>query len=533
MDYLIHIFFNAGRTRCCNCKREDHPDSNSVYRLNISPVSSNQFKRKSCFRFLSRSSKSQGNRFLCEQCHASVVEGSKEFENTWPAFIWKLLSSQCRSAFYGSEHYNQVYTGEELWKIIPLTMRPLWLNSVRSICHSGPFYPFSNCTLEYPSPFFVDITPEYNKHMSNLEQGTFGGVKSAVSQESTFLPNVLCPFGCTDYCFEAKECHWDMVIQQYLIKTPIATVHDQAEQRRYLSVWTQYFREADDYDEIGLNSKWKIHPTILLTDSGPVVLTCRRHGNLDDNNRLYPPRPPSGCELSAEQNDQLSHITVNSHVARPTRLTQYGATYAMTNMHGNYSGLGTCRMSQHSSWEKPSYLLGLHEDLSLAGRHDIRLLLSQKVEKQQLPPEFAERMLKESERNFPPGSLDRFIHGSTYVPTEDLYKIHIQNSLEEANDSYKITVVNKNDSTISCRRSWPRLINILQKEDMDDFGINFRAIPTIADKGEGGHGKLAGMMSWALCSILSSVKELWEIVDSRQTWRHDQWEGYWIFNVDY
>ena len=74
---------------------------------------------------------------------------------------------------------------------------------------------------------------------------------------------------------------------------------------------------------------------------------------------------------------------------------------------------------------------------------------------------------------------------------------------------------------VECRRAWSRTINIVQMEDIECYGFQFRSIPRFAPTGK------AGMMSWALCSILSSVKELWQAVDTKPNpFSVDGWEAW-------
>ena len=83
----------------------------------------------------------------------------------------------------------------------------------------------------------------------------------------------------------------------------------------------------------------------------------------------------------------------------------------------------------------------------------------------------------------------------------------------------------RKQSELSVRRSWPFLINLLQTEDKTGFGTQFRAIPrfsrVIDDSKE-------SALTWTLFAILSSIKELWHIIDTKSSpFRTSSWEG-WI-----
>ncbi len=88
-----------------------------------------------------------------------------------------------------------------------------------------------------------------------------------------------------------------------------------------------------------------------------------------------------------------------------------------------------------------------------------------------------------------------------------------------------ITAINEATETVLCCRGWPRSINIVQMEDTHNYGYQFRPVPTLSDRNAGNVSP--AMMTWTLCSILSSVKELWQSVDSKPVpWRFSRWEGH-------
>ena len=94
----------------------------------------------------------------------------------------------------------------------------------------------------------------------------------ALTNEKDFLPNVMCPFSCSEYCFKGKHGTWDLVIQCLLLKVLLPHI----DKSRYLSVqhmWDQYDREDDDFDTILLNKEWEIRPSIVISETGcPQVL---------------------------------------------------------------------------------------------------------------------------------------------------------------------------------------------------------------------------------------------------------------------
>ena len=178
-------------------------------------------------------------------------------------------------------------------------------------------------------------------------------------------------------------------------------------------------------------------------------------------------------------------------------------------------------VSTISDWSKTSPLLAEHECNILYGRNDLVHLLSAKVEAKQVTPELSQNIRQYSQDCCPPGSLDKYRQGATYVPISDIITLHLAQSYDDGNSGL-ITAIKDNNREIHCRRSWSRTINIVQMEDIHCYGFQFRNIPPFATPNK------ASMMTWTLCSILSNVKELWQAVDTKSNpFRHDGWEG-WI-----
>ena len=401
-------------------------------------------------------------------------------------------------------------------------MRQWWIDSIHAISRFGGDFPYEYCGLNTPSSMFVDRTIPLSLFEDDLDSGDQSRLMNALANEEVNISNILCPFGCTDRCRKAEYAEWDLIIQRYLLKTPLKIDSKRADRHRfYHAMSEQYFRDEGDYDHVELNPEWAIMPTIILSVDGPQVLTCRHHGRGDDHHRLYPPRPPHH-DLSATRTDQLSHVTIKPRIAQPTFTSVSNTRYSMTTLHGNFTGMDTMNICTHSNWSFTSELMAYHESLQLHGRDDHTHLLAQKVARGQMSQELADNMLSESRHRFPDGSITRYIQGSTFVTLIDIISIQLHQSQEECDDGGLIEAINDGDETVDCRRGWPRRINIIQMEDMHGYGYQFRPVPQLAS------GK-SPMMTWTMVSILSGVKELWEAVDSKLgVWRYDSWEGHML-----
>ena len=341
----------------------------------------------------------------------------------------------------------------------------------------------------------------------------------ALKNEKDFLPNVLCPFGCSEYCFKGKHLEWDLVIQRLLLKVLLPHI----DKNRYRSVqhmWDQYDRKDNDYNTILLNKEWEIRPAIVISETGcPRVVTCRNHGLGSNCQVLYTPRYPDH-HLSAKWTDQLSPIVLQPRIARTTRAKEFCTTLGMSRQFSHFTGIDSCDVGLDGNSQVTSELLCSHESISLAGRPDIHALLSRKVEDGQIPTDLSSSMIEESIRRFPAGSLTDFIQGSTYIPFID--SIYIQLGVGEDGENTISCVKSHGSDVYKCRRSWARTINIVQTEDKHRYGTQFRTIPTL-----NGQKDLPSMMVWSLTAMLSSIKELWRAVDNIDgPFRFDQWEGY-------
>jgi hypothetical protein len=218
----------------------------------------------------------------------------QRFADSYPSFLWNLLAG----------NYNAVYSGQDLWHMIPSTMRPWWIHSFSETeqdwCHAYR----RQISLTSPRPLFEDRTFGRTNFLKDVGSGHPGSFMKALKNEKEFLPNVMCPFGCSEYCFKGNHIAWDLVIQRLLLKVLLPHI----DKTRYLHVqhmWDQYDREDDDFDSILLNPGWEIRPAIVISESGcPQVVTCRNHGGGSKLQVLYPPCFPDH-HLSAKCTNQL------------------------------------------------------------------------------------------------------------------------------------------------------------------------------------------------------------------------------------
>ena len=335
--------------------------------------------------------------------------------------------------------------------MIPSTMRPWWIQSITKPDQEWTHaYPVGRITLTSPRPLFDDRTLGLTNFLNDVESCNPGRFVKALKNEKDFLPNVLCPFGCSEYCFKGKHLEWDLVIQRLLLKVLLPHI----DKNRYRSVqhmWDQYDRKDNDYNTILLNKEWEIRPAIVISETGcPRVVTCRNHGLGSNCQVLYTPRYPDH-HLSAKWTDQLSPIVLQPRIARTTRAKEFCTTLGMSRQFSHFTGIDSCDVGLDGNSQVTSELLCSHESISLAGRPDIHALLSRKVEDGQIPTDLSSSMIEESIRRFPAGSLTDFIQGSTYIPFID--SIYIQLGVGEDGENTISCVKSHGSDVYKCRRS--------------------------------------------------------------------------------
>jgi hypothetical protein len=191
---------------------------------------------------------------LCNQCHRFLSKEikSNDFADRYPSFLWNLLVGKHVPALGPSYYYCDIYLGEELWRMIPSTMRPWWI-SLLIDPNQDWFHSYGQqCSLIYPRPLFDDRTSGLSNFLNDVESHHPGWFVKALKDEKEFLPNVMCPFGCSEYCFKGKHIAWDLVIQSLLLKV-LLPLMDKAKYLFVQHMWDQYDREDDDFDTIFLN----------------------------------------------------------------------------------------------------------------------------------------------------------------------------------------------------------------------------------------------------------------------------------------
>ena len=125
---------------------------------------------------------------LCIQCGTHLtLETSRankkiydSCQNSWPGFLWYLLSN-CE--------FQRIY-GSRLWQFLPITWRFWWLEEASR-------YFQDNISLHNPESLFIDKTREINEWDQEIDSKNIGRLRDVSNK--LLMPCVLCPWGCTEF----------------------------------------------------------------------------------------------------------------------------------------------------------------------------------------------------------------------------------------------------------------------------------------------------------------------------------------------
>ena len=96
-------------------------------------------------------------------------------------------------------------------------MRGWWIDSIMSINQYGVF-PYADCEMAFPPAIFEDRTDSLYAFEQDLLDGSQARLQKALNNDMVMNANVLCPFGCSEFCRMTGSAHWGEILQQYLMK---------------------------------------------------------------------------------------------------------------------------------------------------------------------------------------------------------------------------------------------------------------------------------------------------------------------------
>ena len=165
-------------TKYNNCKRfQFDNNTDSHYWLEFYVVSSKDIPTFRHAYQTIRQRKSDAtvcNYNLCNECCHFLIKKENDFTYLWRSVYWHLLSSLYSSTFESLRRYFEIYSGEHLWELIPITMRGWWINTIKGFFYRTE-YPYSECTINYPPSIFIDKTNQLQEFEEDVNVGELQG----------------------------------------------------------------------------------------------------------------------------------------------------------------------------------------------------------------------------------------------------------------------------------------------------------------------------------------------------------------------
>ena len=507
LDDFLERMSNDG---FCNCKRKNtggDTNGRSPYDLEFKLHPQNQLIQRNAFRFVEVDNSCDDPVVLCKECYEFLTNPeatyARSFQNSWPSFVWIILTDKDILDVYG------VY----VWRFLPVGWRYWWMNSLHEsdVLH--------DVTIEYPTAMFKDISNEVRDMKSGLSSNTLSEIIRVCNKH--LIPSVLCPWGESEYIHKCGNIPYDIMVQRYLPKCYIRKIHSDKMCEKVHSARDDYVRDSlSDYNDLLLNPSWKVLPSLAFVEGkGPEVMTCRNHNSGTNKKYIHPPNQPFHI-LPSEKGDQLCHAVVKSRFIKPMRASKYSNIYQMQHQTGNFQGIDTCDIVNFGDFSYCSALLDESESRSLMKRPDINSLLDNFEQDGYMTSSTVNGLRERALKNCPSDRiLQKCLHGATYVELEDA--MIIQREIGSDN-TIKITLDGNNNETptvITTKRNWLQTIIHCQKNDMDGYGATFHVVPVFKT------GEYDTRILWLLSGMLVCVKELWSLTDKCDMF-YSKWHGW-------
>jgi hypothetical protein len=123
--------------------------------------------------------------------------------------------------------------------------------------------------LRSPKAIFVNRTRDVDKFWNNIHSLDLKRMLVELNSEKTSLiPDVLCPWGCTKFCFEAGHTNLGILIQHHLQKVALNFPTAQWYQKIHLveSSRNDYIFEEENCDLVLMSPKWPVQPCVVLEE---------------------------------------------------------------------------------------------------------------------------------------------------------------------------------------------------------------------------------------------------------------------------
>ena len=493
---------------CSNCKRHRNVIDNllPIYHINFIRRKSSDIRQRKKFRNVKRSTKKIEEFYLCGECDAYLCHPSESGTNdskiAWPAFVWEVLKNkEVRNRY---DHY--------VWRFLPHEWRGWWINSV------GEFEEFEDVSLESPTCFFEDKTKDVLDWKTKIGTNKLIDLMDACNRH--MIPNILCPYGCSEFCFRTGTMDFDCVWQRFLPQCIIVLINNVNKMKFVRSVRDDFVRNKGDYDVWLYNPEWGVKPSIVLTsEAGPVIMSCRNHNGGTSSHFIHTARLP-GHILPSRHSDQYSHAVIKPRTIAPLKAKKYSNSFQMHEQRGTFNGIDTCSITSTHNFALNSLLLRESEFRAVKNRPDINALLSILCEEKKLPASFVDNVRKMTEQETRHIDFEYLQLGATYVP------VSAAMAIQDAANAKPIRVIWDAEpdyigpeSVHFCKKSFASVLFPIQK--CNSYGVAFPTIPTYKCR------ETSSLALWVMSGLMGHVELIWQNV-SKVSLRQSQWHGWML-----
>lgn len=532
--------------KCSNCRRTNL-SSDAIYSFPTYVLYSHKIKKVNTpLRHVPSHKSVEDARpvTLCDCCYRFLKADSSfdkdrfKWKNIWPSFFWNLLVGKDKST---GIPFCVSYEPEHLWRFIPSSCRQYWLKPLKK------YKEYKSCSLDEPKSFFVDRTLDLRDFQSNINRFDFKGFLQALDPSRlsgvrdedcgvpSILPNVLCPWGCSEFCHRTCEVEPAGLIQHHLRRVQLnlpSSLYD----KLYLMETSRfdYLRGSDvGCDYVLMNKNWPILPSMILSGNGMSMLVCRNHFKPSDQKRLHPHLPRKVLHpLASTRSANLCHAVIRPRSLKSQISSKFNTSASVRTLVSGFSGSDTACVSVNQSFLGSSRILLEDEVLSMRERPDIVHLAEAMVREDKIHPDLKKDW--EDNANVLFGAREEEVAkariGATFTPTKNALILQTH-----ACDSSKIDAIilkkkHEKDpqdkqyveSKILCGRNWDPILGNIQVEDDENYGWPFKAIKPYSTDVSFDNV----VMLWCLTGMVSGCAELHYAIDRKSLPHHCHgWTG--------
>ena len=267
-----------------------------------------------------------------------------------------------------------------------------------------------------------------------------------------------------------------------------------------------------------LNPKWPIRPSILFTKDGPVLMTCRNHDNGTNKRYIHPPLHPCS-NLPNDDADQLAPAVLRPRTIKSMKPSKYSNGYQMCQMKGNFEGLDTIFLTNVHQFDKESRLRFEQESIILKYRSDVKgMFCKWKEEGKILSRKDGETRLWQAHNFKSFYDNDMVLSGSTFVTLKDALKLQKLIKLDSGS-LLQITDPTGNVKHVHFKGRWPKIITHVHPSINMNHGAEFPTLPNMYQK------DTDTRLLFFTVAVHVCIPDIWEKIDCSVT-SINEWKGW-------